>query len=297
MRLLSYAKINLHLRIGALAADGFHPLISWMCQIALADTINIEAARAGSALVQLTCDDPAIPTDERNLIVKAAQILADGQSLAPVRIDLQKRIPAGGGLGGGSSNAAATLLALNDFWQLGYPVDRLDALAPKLGSDVAFFLHLPSAICTGRGQHVQPIASPRAEWVVLVFPPFGMPTPAVYKKFDELKFLSNLKSENLKFEDFQSWTSLSADDLLKKLVNDLEAPAFALNADLLQLHAALQSATGKIIRMSGSGSTLFTLADTRQEALAVQNRIAVLAPTCKTVIAAMPNAECQMPNY
>lgn len=292
MRILSYAKINLHLRIGALAADGFHPLVSWMCRIGLADTMTIDAAAAGDPLVQLTCDDPAIPTDGRNLIVKAAQLLADGKTLPPVTIDLQKRIPAGGGLGGGSSNAAATLLAMNEFWQLALRGDSLDALAANLGSDVAFFLHLPSAICTGRGQHVQPIASPRAGWVVLVFPPFGMSTPAVYKKFDELNSISNLQSPNLKFEDlrfedFSSWTSLSADDLLAKLVNDLEAPAFALNPDLQQLHAALQSGVGKIIRMSGSGSTLFTLADARQEALAVQSRIATLAPQCKTVVTAL----------
>jgi len=290
MRILSCAKINLHLRIGALAADGFHPLVSWMCQIGLADTIEIEAAPAGSALVQLTCNDSSIPTDGRNLIVKAAQLLAGDKALPPVRIALQKRIPAGGGLGGGSSNAAATLLALNDFWRVALGGDQLDALAAQLGSDVAFFLHLPSAICTGRGQHVQPIASPHAGWAVLVFPPFGMPTPAVYKKFDELNSIANLKSANLKLENFSSWPSLSADDLLAKLVNDLEASAFALNADLQKLHAALQTGTGKIIRMSGSGSTLFTLADSRQGAVALRARIAVLAPQCKTVVASLGNS-------
>ena len=252
MPILAPAKINLHLRVGPPRADGFHPILTWMCVVDLYDEIEIEPAANG---VTLECDDPSIPTDERNLVVKAA--LAMG---AAAKIKLTKRIPAGGGLAGGSSDAASTLMALGP----GHPDKNLPQIAMSLGSDVAFFLHGPSSVCAGVGEQVRPIDPPACGWALLILPPFGMPTPAVYRKFDEMKLG---RRESIDVEpDWSALTQLSAERLLPHLVNDLEPPAFALNPELRRLRDNWEQRLGRPVRMSGSGSTLFTLYDTLDEA-------------------------------
>ena len=266
LRVAAPAKINLHLRVGPpRAGDGFHPLMSWMVTVGLFD--NLEFTLTDTPGVRLTCDDPAIPTDASNLVVKTATGLLDAANLASstgVDIALQKRIPAGAGLGGGSSDGAVTLLALNKLLNLNWSPDRLAALASRYGSDLAFFCHGPSSICTGRGEIVRPTPHPTPRHAVLILPGIHMPTPAVYRRFDEL-----LRPRHADFaaEDYSSWPVLTAQELLPKLTNDLEPPAFSLSEPLEQLHARATKILGdRIVRMSGSGSTLFTLYDTRDEA-------------------------------
>jgi 4-diphosphocytidyl-2-C-methyl-D-erythritol kinase len=184
-------------------------------------------------------------------------------------------------LAGGSSDAASTLMALGR--------ENLQPIAAKLGSDVAFFLRGGSAVCTGLGETVRPINPPACGWAVLILPPFGMPTPAVYKKFDEM----NLgRSQSIETEpDWFAWTELSAEKLLPHLVNDLEPPAFALNPQLRQIRDDWERRLGRPVRMSGSGSTLFTLFDTHVEANAAaagENiiRVVELAPRSESPPAA-----------
>jgi 4-diphosphocytidyl-2-C-methyl-D-erythritol kinase len=273
MRVLAPAKINLHLRVGPPRADGFHPLLTWMCTVGLYDELEIEPTPRG---IEFHCDDPSIPADETNLVVKAARAIG-----ATARITLTKKIPAGGGLAGGSSDAASTLMALGR--------ENLQPIAAKLGSDVAFFLRGGSAVCTGLGETVRPINPPACGWAVLILPPFGMPTPVVYKKFDEM----NLgRSQSIETEpDWFAWTELSAEKLLPHLVNDLEPPAFALNPQLRQIRDDWERRLGRPVRMSGSGSTLFTLFDTHVEANAAaagENiiRVVELAPRSESPPAA-----------
>ena len=266
LRVTVPAKINLHLRVGPPTADGFHPLSSWMVTVGLFD--NLEFTLTDTPGVRLTSDDPALPTDASNLVVKTATGLLDAANLAAstgVDITLHKRIPSGAGLGGGSSDGAFTLLALNNLLQLNWSPDRLATLASRYGSDLAFFCHGPSSICTGRGEIVHPIAPPKPRHAVLILPPIHMPTPAVYKRFDQL--LSPTQDSRLGTQYYSSWPTLTAQELLPNLINDLEPPAFSLSEPLADLHArATKILDGRIIRMSGSGSTLFTLYDTRQEA-------------------------------
>jgi 4-diphosphocytidyl-2-C-methyl-D-erythritol kinase len=307
MRLLAPAKINLHLRVGGVQNDGFHPLMSWMVSVGLFDTLSIEDAPEGIAL---TCDDSSIPCDARNLVFRAAQLMLEestencatprrseaqpqgthGEWIrggAPLgrdengrdetrnrglKVHLSKRIPAGGGLGGGSSDAARMLLGLNRYLQLDLQVERLRQLAMKLGSDVPFFLFGPSSICTGRGEIVQPIAPPRPKWVVLILPDIAMPTPRVYQVFDSLQ--PGKVEAGLDQPPWEQWTSLDADELLPRLINDLEAPAFAIAPHLGQLRGDLEQSLGRIVRMSGSGSTLFTLFDDPELARAAVESIA-----------------------
>lgn len=286
MRLLAPAKINLHLRVGAALPSGFHPLLTWMTTVGLFDTLTFQTVdeRAEPAL-QFTCDDPGLPTDGTNLVVRAATALADaarqaGRDLPGLRIALTKRIPSGGGLGGGSSDAATTLTALSRLLRLDWPTDRLAAVAATLGSDVAFFLHGPSSVCTGRGEIVRPIPRPRPRWAVLVLPGLAMPTPDVYRQFDRMRFDgkplgSNPRGSDLANEpDWGTWSDLSADRLLPLLVNDLEPPAFVLSPQLARLRTDAEQVLGRIVRMSGSGSSLFTLTDDEPGARAAAGRVA-----------------------
>src|SRR2546421_11088501 len=165
MRFPAPAKINLHLRVGKVGADGFHPLLTWMCTAALFDNLTLvrgadPAPRANEQQwFTLSCDHPQLPTDSRNLVVRVATALADtlsrdgeGPTGRRERVSafLSKRIPAGAGLGGGSSDAATTLMALAAMWKLDWSPRRLSDFAAKFGSDVPFFFPGPSSICTRR---------------------------------------------------------------------------------------------------------------------------------------------------
>jgi 4-diphosphocytidyl-2-C-methyl-D-erythritol kinase len=155
------------------------------------------------------------------------------------------------------------LLALTRFWKLDLSAVALDELAARLGSDINFFLHGPSSICTSRGEIVKPIDSPAiAKWALLLLPNISMPTPAVYRKFDEMKLGSDIDHQ----PGWNQWAALPSQDLLPLLINDLEAPAFAINPDLGNLRRSMEGKIGRPVRMSGSGSSLFTLFDEQNEA-------------------------------
>lgn len=279
MLLRSPAKVNLYLRVGPRRPDGFHSLVSWFCSVGLEDTLEFSPNPSGA--VTMSCDLPGVPCDERNLIIRAAQAISD---LCPghpgLHIRLQKRIPMGGGLGGGSSNAALTLRALLMLWRCSLPVSRLNDLAAQLGSDVPFFLHLPSAICRGRGEQITRIAPPVSKAVLLILPPIEMPTPMVYRQFDQMCLGADLETVEHALPD----PSLPTADLLSVLVNDLEAPAFAISSQLADLRTQCQHALGRPVRMSGSGSTLFTLYDEIEQAHSaagvIENQLRTKAIAC-----------------
>ncbi len=276
MRLLAPAKINLHLRVGPPRADGFHPLVSWMCRVSLFDQLQLEttAGRFTDVGLSLSSDRADLICDQSNLIVKAAGLLAaeiagrerEGWPASGGVAALRKRIPIGAGLGGGSSDGARILLGLNRLWNAGLSVEELSAIGARLGSDVPFFLHGPSSVCRGRGEVVQPIARPAVRWAVLILPHQAIATPGVYKRLDtlnkwdartETKEDANWSAE----PDWAHWTTLPANQLLPLLLNDLERPAFDVAPEIGQLRDRAEQLMGRIVRMSGSGSSLFTLFD------------------------------------
>jgi len=181
-------------------------------------------------------------------------------------VALQKRIPVGAGLGGGSSDGAITIIALNHLWNLNWPRQRLMQIAQSIGSDVPFFFNGPGAIVRGRGEEVETLEGkqPAGKWVPIIVWPRPMPTPIVYRKFDELRLgkQSNLSPE----PPWSQWVRLGSQDLLPLLINDLEAAAFAIDPQLGQVRSDLESLLKRPVRMSGSGSSLFSLYDQRQEA-------------------------------
>jgi 4-diphosphocytidyl-2-C-methyl-D-erythritol kinase len=173
------------------------------------------------------------------------------------------------------------LRGFNEIWDLRLTSSDMAQIATRLGSDVSFFLYGPSSVCTGRGEFVLPIDRPRARWVVLVFPNISMATPRVYRRFDEMNLGSAEAIEQQPI--WKNWTGLRADELLPLLVNDLEAPAFDLCPELGRLRENLEQSLGRIVRMSGSGSTLFTLADEQAQAERIADRIAGDSFTAKAV--------------
>lgn len=194
-----------------------------------------------------------------------ARVDGEVTRVRPVDAFLAKQIPLGAGLGGGSADAAATLRGLNALWHAGWSNDRLAKLAATLGSDVPFFLHGPSSVCTGRGERVSPVPPPAlARWAVLVLPDLHMPTAEVYRRFDALGLGHD--DAIARVPDWNDWAMLPADDLMPRLVNDLEQPAFEIRPELGRLRERIELALARPVRMSGSGSCLFTLCDGQSEA-------------------------------
>ena len=222
----SYAKINWSLRVTGKRSDGFHDLETIFQTISLCDEITFRDA----GTLALICDDPTIPTDDTNLIIRAARALEAG----PVAIELRKRVPAGGGLGGGSSNAAATLRVL------GGERSDLPDIALKLGSDVPFFLIGGTAYATGRGEVLTPLPPMSEIPLLLLLPEERVSTADAYRRITRY-------SAPLGIEAYREFANFS---------NDFEEPVFELLPRLRELKARLYAAGAKWAQMSGSGSTL-----------------------------------------
>ncbi|HEX8296626.1 MAG TPA: 4-(cytidine 5'-diphospho)-2-C-methyl-D-erythritol kinase [Chthoniobacteraceae bacterium] len=246
MEFLAPAKINLTLEVLGRREDGFHELESLVCPISLYDTLEITAREEGA--LQFACDDPSLPTDESNLVVQAAHLFCGSCGLDPaVQITLAKRIPHGAGLGGGSSDAAATLFGLNRLFQTELSLDALSAMAAQLGSDVPLFLQHSACIIRGRGEKVEPIPFPPALPLLLLKPPFGVPTPWAYSRWKDSREIPGVSYAAQEF----AWG---------RLVNDLERPVFEkylLLPVLKRWLMAQPEVAGSL--MSGSGATVFAV--------------------------------------
>lgn len=288
LTLLAPAKLNLFLSVGPPTPDGFHPLASWFVTVGLSDRLTFRPtaayARGPGGAVTIECDDPSIPTDGRNLVARAADALlaaTDAGSPRPrFAVTIEKGIPHGGGLGGGSSDAAAALVALDRLWSLGLTTGRLAAIGAAVGSDVPFFVHAlhagrPSALCQGRGEVVTPVPPPRPSAALLILPDLPVPTPAVFRRFDELHGFATESPRPVApvapppgFASVapDGWVAWPADELLARASNDLESPAFDLHPRLVALRDDAERRLGRPVRMSGSGATLFTLYDEPEQA-------------------------------
>lgn len=181
LRARAPAKINRELRVGPRRPDGFHDIRSRFASIALADEIEAEEAQGFS----FSCDQAGVPANESNLVARAARALAAELEIEPgVRLRLSKNVPVGAGLGGGSADAAVTLLLLCRLWGRRPSAERLSAIAASLGSDVPFFLAGGEADVEGRGERVERRQDGPAEALTLIVPPFSISTAAVYSAFD-----------------------------------------------------------------------------------------------------------------
>src|SRR5438046_4092270 len=213
MQLYAPAKINLSFRIKGRRDDGFHEIETLMAPISLADQLMIERGKMESGIL-FSCDDLSVPGAEDNLVVKAAKLFQETTKIeSGIQIGLAKKIPHGAGLGGGSSDAAATLLGLNELFGMKLDQTTLVKLAMQIGSDVPFFIVGSAAICRGRGEIVEPTSLPLRLNLLLVKPEFAVPTPWAYGKWKDSRELPGLDYSA------QTFSSLI-------FANDLERPVF-----------------------------------------------------------------------
>ncbi len=246
MQLFAPAKINLSFKILRRRADGFHEIETLMAPLALCDELTIEPDDSGLAF---TSDDPSLPSGDDNLVVRAARAFFAAIAQEPrVRIELKKKIPHGAGLGGGSSDAASTLLGLNQLHEGPLDSARLTSVAAEIGSDVPFFLAQGPAHCRGRGERVEPTAGPLPPWPLLLLKPeFGVPTPWAYRQWQDSRELPGV-----------CYGPQVVGEVV--LQNDLERPVFEKYIFLAQMKSWLRAQPEVLVAlMSGSGSTMFAV--------------------------------------
>lgn len=261
MEFLAPAKINLSLRVLRRREDGFHEIESVICPVSIFDTLDI--AHREERGLEFVCGDPTLPARDDNLVVRAAKLFCNACGFEPqLRIELTKRIPHGAGLGGGSSDAATTLLALDRIFQTELPREALAAMAADLGSDVPFFIYQSAAIIRGRGERVEPVDFPHTLPLLLIKASFGVPTPWAYQHWRDSREIPEVRYAAQEFP----WGSL---------VNDLERPVFEKYIFLADLKSWLldqPEVSGAL--MSGSGSTVFAVLRENANTVLLGERVA-----------------------
>ena len=260
------AKVNLILRVLDRRPDGYHNLWSIMQTVGLEDEISIRIAPHRSD-IQLSCDDAALSSDQSNLVYRAAAAVLErsGKSIG-LDIHLTKRIPMGAGLGGGSSDAAATIIGLNRVLQLGWSPAQMADVGQALGSDVPFFFYAPAAIVAGRGEEVRPLQLAGGRWVVLVNPGFPVETKWAYQQLSATREGIEPLPERLRRLELR--VPLSWSEVLELAVNDFEPPVFSAHPVLRKVKEELLAAGAEVALLSGSGATGFGVF--RDEAGALQ---------------------------
>ena len=260
------AKINLFFEVGAARADGYHDVVSVYQSLDLFEEVYVEPAAAWT--VTVTGDVgaaalAAVPADERNLVVKAAKALATKAGIdnpQPMHFKIVKRVPAAGGVAGGSADAAAALVALNEAWCLGLEQAAMMEVAAELGADVPFALLGGTALGLGSGTELTQLAPVDSRYVLLVFSTPGISTAESFKVFDRVSPEGDITIDPQKFE--------SGFDLEMAGRNSLQGPALELRPDLRQM---LNLFPGQV-HLSGSGPTLYLLGESEAEVLRWQEK-------------------------
>ncbi len=267
----SFAKINLHLQVIGKRSDGYHDLCTVFQTVSLHDTLAVSPADE----ILMTCGHESVPAGDRNLVVRAAVLMRERFGVRQgANIHLEKRIPAPGGLGGGSSNAATALLALRRLWEIDVDVADLHSLAEELGSDVPFFLYGGTALGMGRGEIVEPIEDFREEFVLVVTPDVAVATREAFKR---LKVRSLTKQDSKRILQICRFDLESADFKYTSFKNDFEITVFAEYPEVERVKNTLLDLGAERAMLSGSGGSVFAVFDkeeTRQAAMkALDNEV------------------------
>ena len=260
------AKVNLTLLVSARRGDGYHDVSTVMQTVDLGDTLTLTGEGRG---LTLACTDPAVPADDSNLVLRAARLFfaETGLPVPDLYFRLEKRIPSQAGLGGGSSNAASALLALRTLYAPALSDEKLECMAARLGSDVPFFIRGGTMHCTGRGERIAPLPPLTAGWFVIVKPPEGFSTPAMYRRLDELPpqppqpdgMTAALESGDIRAVAAALYNSFERAVPPDSAVRAIE--------NALRVHGALAAI------LSGSGSAVFGLFDREDTARAAANAL------------------------
>jgi len=259
---LSLAKVNFGLEIAGLRPDGYHELRTLFQTINLSDRLVFRPGTENK--IRLTGDLPVIGWDESNLIYRAALTLQQETGTEQgVEIEVQKIIPPGRGLAGGSSNAAVTLLVLNRFWGLNLPVQQLLELGASIGADVPFFFYGGLCFGAGRGERLEPRPDWLAGWLVLVIPDFALSTSRVFKEYEAISPSLTSSGKESKIIQFLTRRDRS---LFRQLKNDLELVAFKIYPQLAEIKQEMMQSGAELSMMTGSGSAIYGFFGDKQQA-------------------------------
>jgi len=297
LKLTAPAKVNLALYVLGRRPDGYHKLWTLMETISLADEVTLSGATDDA--VRLTATGRPVPTGEENLIVRTARLLRERAGVSKgVDIHLDKVIPIGAGLGGGSSDAAATLVGLGRLWNLGLTENALMTLGAEVGSDVPFFVVMQlrggsgAAVCRGRGEQVEVVEAPSPHWYLLLLPKEGVSTAAAYAALRAPTRLTTVPEKAKKTQE--AYERGDVDELRQRCHNDLERVALSLSAGCRRAFERMVAAGLPQAAVSGSGSALFCLCGSREEA---EGYAGVLAQHQETdgfeVVASGPNGQAR----
>jgi 4-diphosphocytidyl-2-C-methyl-D-erythritol kinase len=260
-----HAKINLGLRVLGLRPDGYHELRTRFQTIDLTDELILVSSRTG---LSLEVEGASLPADESNLVMRAARALMEGRPGLPgVRLTLRKRIPMAAGLGGGSSDAAATLLGLNRLWRLGLATKDLAVIASRLGSDLGFFLVGGSALGAGRGDEISPLPDCVAFRIALVLSPLASPTAEIYRLWDG----RNIQASPGNTDGGPASADPIREPSRDSVWNDLEGVVLARHPQLRVYREILLRHGAKAVALSGSGSSIYGLYSRQEEVHQVQS--------------------------
>ncbi|MDF1536251.1 MAG: 4-(cytidine 5'-diphospho)-2-C-methyl-D-erythritol kinase [bacterium] len=260
IRLLAPAKVNLTLKVLGKRPDGYHDIESLVQKVSLYDRITIrEVSDPG---IHVTCSDPTVPSGPGNLVYQAAQLIMEATRTAGkgISIDLEKRIPHGAGLGGGSSDAAAVIMGLNTLWNLSLSLMEMEEVAARIGSDVPLFLHPSPSVISGRGEVVTPAPARIRAVFLIVFPGFSVSTRWAYSNFRLTKDHGKYRISALQRAERGE---LPPDRWQGFIVNDLEAAVSNKHPEIGRCIEDLLLLGAGASQMSGSGSAVFGLFEDR----------------------------------
>ena len=260
MREKAYAKVNITLDVVGKREDGYHLLKMIMQNIDIYDVITIEKIESG---IEITCNKPYVPTDERNLAYKAAKLFKDTFNITSgVSINIKKNIPVAAGLAGGSTDCAAVLKIMNKLFQVNADNEKLMELGVKLGADVPYCINGGTALCEGIGEILTPLKPFKNHIIVLVKPPFGVSTKDVYKNFDLGRFKNHPETDKV-------ITYMNEDNLYevaKNMKNLLENVTLKKHKVISSIKSEMESLGAIKAMMSGSGPTVFAFFDDMMKA-------------------------------
>ncbi len=262
------AKINLTLDVLNKRDDGFHEVEMIMTMIDLVDRISFEEREDGAIVVETTSS--IIPTDERNIIYKAAKLLQDEFAIQKgMHIYLDKKIPIAAGLGGGSSDAAATLRGLNRLWQLNLSNEQLESYGARLGSDVPFCVSGKTAVARGRGELLEQLSPMPAGWILLAKPAVSVSTKVIYNKLDYRSIAQHPETGRM----IEAIAAKDLNAILSLLYNVLQPLTFSLYPEVEGLANQMRDYGVSNVVMSGSGPTLYTLSSKESSLSKIYNAL------------------------
>lgn len=260
------AKINLTLDVLYKRPDGYHEVEMIMQTVDLSDHLQFEEQEENR--ISISCTVPYVPTDNRNLVYKAAELIKDRLAIDKgIHIHLTKNIPVAAGLAGGSSDAAATLRGLNRLWNLGLTLDELAELGAEIGSDVPFCVYGGTAVAWGRGERIQRLPSPAPLWVVLVKPQIAVSTADVYGNLS----VSDIREHPDTISMVQALADGDPEEIAKQLKNVLEIVTFRMHPEVEKLKWQMMRFGAMGALMSGSGPTVFGITDRETRAQRIYN--------------------------